>query len=106
MIPMTVAEVAGVVGGRIVDADPDIVVTSACADSRDAVPGSLFVAIAGERVDGHDYADDARQRGAVVSMTSRPVGSPAVVVADPVAALRGRPRPAPRPRPLRHGARP
>ena len=84
---MTVAEVAGVVGGRIVDADPDIVVTSACADSRDAVPGSLFVAIAGERVDGHDYADDARQRGAVVSMTSRPVGSPAVVVADPVAAL-------------------
>ena len=84
---MTLAEVAGVVGGRIADADPDIVITSVCADSRDALPGSLFVAIVGERVDGHDYVDDARQRGAVVSLTSRPVGSPAVVVADPVTAL-------------------
>ena len=84
---MTLAEVAGVVGGRIADADPDIVITSVCADSRDALPGSLFVAIVGERVDGHDYVDAARQRGAVVSLTSRPVGSPAVVVADPVTAL-------------------
>ncbi|MGI9197419.1 MAG: UDP-N-acetylmuramoyl-tripeptide--D-alanyl-D-alanine ligase [Candidatus Nanopelagicales bacterium] len=87
MIPMTLAEVAGVVGGRISDGDPDIVVTSAVADSRDAIPGSLFVAIVGERVDGHDYIDDARERGAVVSLTSRPVGSPAIVVTDPVAAL-------------------
>ena len=87
MIPMTLAEVAGVVGGRIADGDPDIVVTSAVADSRDAIPGSLFVAIVGERVDGHDYVDDARERGAVVSLTARPVGSPAIVVADPVTAL-------------------
>ena len=87
MIPMTVAEVAGVVGGRISDADPDIVVTSACADSRDAIAGSLFVAIVGARVDGHDYIDEARDRGAVVALTSRPVGSPAIVVSDPVAAL-------------------
>ena len=84
---MTLAEVAGVVGGRIVDGDPDIVVTSACADSRDAIPGSLFVAIVGARVDGHDYVAEARERGAVVALTSRRVGSPAVVVDDPVVAL-------------------
>ena len=84
---MTLAEVAGVVGGRIVDGDPDIVVTSACADSRDAVPGSLFVAIVGARVDGHDFVAEARERGAVVALTSRRVGSPAVVVDDPVQAL-------------------
>lgn len=87
MIPMTLAEIAGVVGGRIVDGEPDIVVTSAVADSREAVPGSLFVAIAGQRVDGHDFVDDARSRGAVVTLSERPVGSPAVVVADPVRAL-------------------
>ncbi|MFM7598258.1 MAG: UDP-N-acetylmuramoyl-tripeptide--D-alanyl-D-alanine ligase [Actinomycetota bacterium] len=87
MIPMTLAEVAGVVGGRIAEGDADIVVTSVFADSRDAIPGSMFVAVAGERVDGHDFVDDARARGAVVTLASRPVGSPAVVVADPVHAL-------------------
>lgn len=70
---MTLAEVAGVVGGRIVDGDADIVVTSACADSRDAIPGSLFVAIVGARVDGHDYVAEARERGAVVALTLRRV---------------------------------
>ncbi|MBM3689974.1 MAG: UDP-N-acetylmuramoyl-tripeptide--D-alanyl-D-alanine ligase [Actinobacteria bacterium] len=87
MIPMTLAEVAGVVGGRIVDGDSDIVVTSAVADSRDAVAGCMFVAIAGQRVDGHDFVDEARARGAVVTLASRPVGSAALVVADPVHAL-------------------
>ena len=87
MIPMTLAEVAGVVGGRIADGDPDIVVTVAASDDRDCVPGTLFAAIAGERVDGHDFIDSARARGAVASLTTRPVGSPAVVVDDVVLAL-------------------
>ena len=87
MIPMTLAEVAGVVGGRLADADPDIVVTVAASDDRDCVPGTLFAAIRGERVDGHDFIDSARERGAVACLTTRPVGSPAVVVDDVVAAL-------------------
>lgn len=87
MIPMTLAEVAGVVGGRLVDGDPDIVVTAAASDDRDCVPGTLFAAIAGERVDGHDYIDSARERGAVAALTTRPVGSPAIVVEDVVTAL-------------------
>ena len=87
MIPMTLAEIAGVVGGRLVDSDPDVVVTSAVADSRDAGPGSVFVCIVGERVDGHDYIPQARERGSVVALTSHPVGSPAIVVDDPVEAL-------------------
>ncbi|MFM1966775.1 MAG: hypothetical protein RL134_2500 [Actinomycetota bacterium] len=87
MIPMTLAEVAGVVGGRLVDGEPDIVVTVAASDDRDCVPGTLFAAIRGERVDGHDYIDSARERGAVASLTTRPVGSPAIIVDDVVAAL-------------------
>ena len=51
-------------------------------DSRERVAGGLFVAIAGERVDGHDFAD-----GAHAVLGSRPTAAPTVVVADPVVAL-------------------
>lgn len=87
MIPMTLAEVAGVVGGRLVDGEPDIVVTVAASDDRDCGPGTLFAAIRGERVDGHDFIESARELGAVAALTTRPVGSPAIVVDDVVAAL-------------------
>lgn len=42
--------------------DPEI--TQVITDSRAAAPGSLFVCIKGERVDGHDYAVKALQAGA------------------------------------------
>lgn len=42
-------------------------------DSREARPGSLFVAISGERVDGHDYVPDAFGRGCVAALVSREV---------------------------------
>lgn len=40
-------------------------VTSVVISSKDAVPGSLFVALSGTRADGHDYISDAVSRGAV-----------------------------------------
>jgi UDP-N-acetylmuramoyl-tripeptide--D-alanyl-D-alanine ligase len=46
------------------------------------VPAGLFVAVVGERVDGHDYAT-----GAHAVLGSRPTEAPTIVVADPVAAL-------------------
>ncbi|MCX6033455.1 MAG: UDP-N-acetylmuramoyl-tripeptide--D-alanyl-D-alanine ligase [Chloroflexi bacterium] len=42
----------------------ETVITEAAIDSRQVIPGSMFVAIPGERVDGHDFVDDAFQRGA------------------------------------------
>jgi UDP-N-acetylmuramoyl-tripeptide--D-alanyl-D-alanine ligase len=42
----------------------ETVITEAAIDSRQVIPGSLFVAIPGERVDGHDFVADAFQRGA------------------------------------------
>ncbi len=42
-------------------------------DSRQASPGSLFVALRGERQDGHDYVADAFNRGASAALVSRPV---------------------------------
>ncbi|HSK26458.1 MAG TPA: UDP-N-acetylmuramoyl-tripeptide--D-alanyl-D-alanine ligase [Jiangellales bacterium] len=88
MIPLTLAEVASATGGSLDAADPAAVVSGeVVVDSRQAGPGSLFVAVHGEQVDGHDFAGQAVGAGAVAALVDRPVGVPAVVVADPVLAL-------------------
>lgn len=89
MIPLTLAEVARATGGRLVDgADAGASVSGPVViDSRRVAPGALFVALPGERVDGHDFADRAAAAGAVATLAGRPVGTPAVVVDDPVTAL-------------------
>jgi UDP-N-acetylmuramoyl-tripeptide--D-alanyl-D-alanine ligase len=88
VIDATLGEIATWVDGTVVDADPTTSVTAeASADSRLVVPGGLFAAIAGERVDGHDFAAVAVEAGAVACLAARPVGVPAIVVDDPTAAL-------------------
>ncbi|HEX6232313.1 MAG TPA: UDP-N-acetylmuramoyl-tripeptide--D-alanyl-D-alanine ligase [Jiangellaceae bacterium] len=88
MIPTTLAEIAEATGGRVDAADPAATVTGpVVADSREATAGSLFVAVPGEHVDGHEFAASAVAAGAVAVLAQRPVGVPAVVVSDSVAAL-------------------
>ena len=91
MIALTLAEVAAAVGGSLADvADPSVRVTGEVElDSRRIGPGGLFVALAGARVDGHDYAAGAVAAGAVAVLATRPLGVPAVVVPDVPAALAG-----------------
>lgn len=88
MIPMSLREVAAVVGGTVHD-DPSGVTVSgpAFVDSRAAEPDGLFAAFAGEHVDGHDYAEAAVRAGAAAVLGTRPVGPPSVVVPDPLQAL-------------------
>jgi UDP-N-acetylmuramoyl-tripeptide--D-alanyl-D-alanine ligase len=90
VIPLTLAEVAHAVGGSTYDIpDPQALVTGPVViDSRKVEPGGLFVAFAGEHVDGHDYAARAVQAGAVAVLAARRVdGVPAIVVDDVQAAL-------------------
>ncbi|MEV8312975.1 UDP-N-acetylmuramoyl-tripeptide--D-alanyl-D-alanine ligase [Streptomyces sp. NPDC059900] len=89
MIALSLAEIATVVGGQTHDIpDPSVQVTGPVVrDSREVEPGSLFVAFAGERVDGHDYASAVVEAGAAAVLASRPVGVPAIVVDDVQAAL-------------------
>ncbi|RCH54318.1 UDP-N-acetylmuramoyl-L-alanyl-D-glutamate--2,6-diaminopimelate ligase [Mucilaginibacter hurinus] len=42
----------------------DVEITAVVFDSRKAIPGSLFVAVKGTQVDGHDYIQQAIQQGA------------------------------------------
>ncbi len=53
--------------------DTAAVITEAAIDSRQVIPGSLFVAIPGERVDGHDFLGDAFKRGASFALIQRDV---------------------------------
>jgi UDP-N-acetylmuramoyl-tripeptide--D-alanyl-D-alanine ligase len=47
------------------------VITEAVIDSRQVIPGSLFVAISGEKVDGHDFIEEAFRRGASFALTQK-----------------------------------
>jgi UDP-N-acetylmuramoyl-tripeptide--D-alanyl-D-alanine ligase len=87
MIPMTLPEIAQVVGGAVVHEAGVTVDGPAFVDSRVAERGGLFVAVVGERVDGHDFADAALDAGAAAVLSARDTGHPGVVVADPVIAL-------------------
>lgn len=86
MIPMTLAQVAQAVSGQLVDADGELVIDQVTTDSRDAGPGSLFVAVVGENHDGHDHIAEASAAGSVAAMVSRDVPGPRIVVDDTVAA--------------------
>jgi UDP-N-acetylmuramoyl-tripeptide--D-alanyl-D-alanine ligase len=82
MIAVSLAEVASATGGRLAGgADGQTVVTGpVVADSRQAEPGALFVALPGERTDGHDHAASAVAAGAVAVLADRELDVPCVVV--------------------------
>nr|BFE48949.1 hypothetical protein GCM10017745_23760 [Saccharothrix mutabilis subsp. capreolus] len=63
MIPLSLAEIADAVGGTLHGTDGTPVVTGAVEfDTRKVAPGGLFLALPGERVDGHDFAAQAVAR--------------------------------------------
>lgn len=78
--------VAAVCGGT---SHGSAMVTSVAIDSRAVEPGALFVAVTGERDDGHRYLDDALGAGAaaVVVEAGRLGDRVGVEVTDPTAAL-------------------
>lgn len=69
------------------------VFTAVCTDTRAVSSGCLFLALKGERFDGHAFVQEAVQKGAagVVVMTKEavPEGVPGFVVADTKTALEG-----------------
>ena len=58
-------------------------------DARDAGPGALFFCVPGMRADGHDFAPQAVENGAVALVVERPLDLPVpqLVVADSRAAM-------------------
>ncbi len=94
MIALTAAEIAAVTGGVLHALDASTLLAGpVVSDSREVVPGALFVAIAGERSDGHAFAAAAVAAGARAVLAAHEVTAddgtpvPTVVVPDVVAAL-------------------
>ncbi|HEY5319991.1 MAG TPA: UDP-N-acetylmuramoyl-tripeptide--D-alanyl-D-alanine ligase [Galbitalea sp.] len=92
MIALTLAEIAAIVGGRIVPSDypSDLVVDGpAHTDSRLVEPGALFFALPGAETDGHLFAPAAVENGAALVIAERELDLPApvIVVSNGVEAL-------------------
>ncbi|MBQ8207106.1 MAG: UDP-N-acetylmuramoyl-tripeptide--D-alanyl-D-alanine ligase [Clostridia bacterium] len=92
---LTLNEINEICGGRLICSgiEGDAVIDGICTDSREADEKTLFVAIEGEHVDGHDYILSAVGRGCPFSLaskmtemnTEKPYGI--ILVEDTVAAL-------------------
>ncbi len=84
---MQLAAIALWTHGRLLGSDVEV--TGVAIDTRKLQPGDLFVAIRGERVDGHDYLAEAAARGAVAALVTRKVDSdlPQVLVGNTELAL-------------------
>ena len=90
-VAITAALVAEATGGRLTAGSADAVFSAVSIDSRTVSAGALFVAIRGDRFDGHDYTSAALERGATGLLVSRSVlsapGVAVIEVADTLAAL-------------------
>ena len=84
MIPLTLKEVSVAINATTFNIDSDLKVTGKVViDSRKVSQGDLFVAINGEKVDGHDFCNDAIKKGAVAVVAARElVGIPTLLVKE------------------------
>ena len=86
MNSMKASQIAQVMGGSL--SGEDILVTAGPSlKSSEVEQGGIFLAIQGEKVDGHDFVDDAFSHGAVLAITTRPVAQRHVLVNDVTEAL-------------------
>ena len=86
---MTVSELARTVRANETQGDGRVGFSSVSTDTRTLAPGALFVALRGERFDGHDYVGTARESGAAAALVERAVGVdvPQIIVDDSRHAL-------------------
>ncbi len=84
---MKLSTLASLLHGQLIGSDQNY--SSVSLDSRSLKVGSLFVAISGEKFDGHAFIEQAKSQGAVAALVDKPVSSelPLVQVADTRIAL-------------------
>lgn len=88
MNPMPLSRIANLVGGRVVG--DDVLVDVLATDTRAMPKGHpLFIALKGERFDGHDHLSMAARNGAIAALVSHQIDSPLpqLIVADTERAL-------------------
>jgi UDP-N-acetylmuramoyl-tripeptide--D-alanyl-D-alanine ligase len=88
----TVKELQAATGGRFEGSAPPAIFNGVSIDSRSIAAADIFVAIKGERLDGHDFAASALRAGAGIAVVSKPddqmrQAGAILVVEDPLRAL-------------------
>ncbi|WP_456267547.1 UDP-N-acetylmuramoyl-tripeptide--D-alanyl-D-alanine ligase [Kushneria sp. AK178] len=76
--PAHIIEALCLTDEAIIDPGGDFGRAAACrivTDTRHFAPGDVFVALRGERFDGHDFLDTARDSGAIAAVVDAPVES-------------------------------
>ncbi len=88
MIALSLRQIAEIAHGELHQCDPDTVVTSNFFfDSRAVIPGGIFIALQGEKVDGARFAESAIAQGAIAVLVDHPLTSPCIVVSDVLESL-------------------
>jgi UDP-N-acetylmuramoyl-tripeptide--D-alanyl-D-alanine ligase len=86
---MDIAEAAEAIGGEAIG--PRVAFSGVGTDSRHVAAGDLFVALRGDKFDGHAYVEEAARQGAVAALVSRRIESavaiPQVLVDDTLTGL-------------------
>lgn len=91
MLGLTAAEIAQALAATL-QGSGGRTIQGVCTDSRQVRPGDLFIALPGNRTDGHRFLGEARDAGAAAALVQpdrgvRPAGLDVVVVPDTLAAL-------------------
>lgn len=68
MDPLPLRQIAELSGGSLNASNPGVMISRISTDSRNTQSGDLFVALRGENFDGHEFVEQARERGAVGAM--------------------------------------
>ncbi|MCX7710930.1 MAG: UDP-N-acetylmuramoyl-tripeptide--D-alanyl-D-alanine ligase [Clostridia bacterium] len=74
MLKLTCKEIMAATGGHLICGNPDSTIYRISTDSRKIYEGDLFIPIAGERFDGHDYIRSSFEAGASAAITHKEVG--------------------------------
>ena len=95
MEPRSLKYIAGATAGELCNGLPETTVTRLCLDSRQTRAGDLFLALAGQRFDAHNFLPEVARRGAAAVVAERPklpadFRGCAVIVVDSTRAALGR----------------
>ena len=82
MDEITLIKIAEITGGELFGS-PNTLISEVTTDSRSSVSSSIFAAIVGQRVDGHDFVAQALKSGALASLVSKPVTGDYILVPKP-----------------------
>mgnify|MGYP000197161833 FL=1 len=86
MINLQASQIAKIVGGELVGTDVTVT-AEPVFNSSQATEGSIFLALVGEKTDGHKYISDAFEHGAVLAFATSEVPERCIVVKDVITSL-------------------